>query len=99
MALLLIAASNDFDDEIQIACLVHEFEAVIGAIGEEMFDAGGARTVEELALALRARGGGFAEAFADFKRLRAAVDQEHAPFSASIVGAKEVAFFPAVTGG
>lgn len=37
-ALLLIAASNDLDDEIQIACLVHEFEAVIGAIGEEMFD-------------------------------------------------------------
>jgi len=68
-------------------------------IGEEDFDAGDARTVEDLALRLRARGGAFAEAFADFKRLRAAVDQEHARFDASIAGAKEVAFFPAVTGG
>lgn len=71
-------------------------------IGEEEitdFGESDPKTVEALALALRARGGGFAEAFADFKRLRAAVDQEHAPFSASITGAKEVAFFPAVTGG
>lgn len=34
-ALLLITAPND---EIQIACLVHELEAVIGAIGEDMFN-------------------------------------------------------------
>ena len=68
-------------------------------IGEEEFDGAGLKTVEDLALALRARGGGFAEAFGDFKRLRAAVDQDHAQFSASIAGAKEVAFFPAVTGG
>ena len=68
-------------------------------ICEEEFDAGSARNVEELALLLRARGGGFAEAFGDLKRIRVAVDQEHAKFDASIAGAKEVAFFPAVTGG
>lgn len=40
-----------------------------------------------------------AQAMADPTRLRAAVDQAFVPLSASIVGAKEVAIFPPVTGG
>lgn len=56
-------------------------------------------TVGDLIANLRSRGGGYAEAFADPARLRAAVDQEHVGFDASIDSAGEVAFFPPVTGG
>jgi len=48
---------------------------------------------------LAARGGGYAEAFADPARLRAAVNWEHAGFDASVRDGDEVAFFPPVTGG
>ncbi|MBV9991316.1 MAG: molybdopterin converting factor subunit 1 [Alphaproteobacteria bacterium] len=58
-----------------------------------------AATVRALAEHLRARGGGYAEAFADLARLRAAVNQEHVPFDAAIAADDEIAFFPPVTGG
>jgi sulfur-carrier protein len=45
------------------------------------------------------RSAGHAAAFQDRKLIRAAVDQTHCSVNASIVGAKEVAFFPPVTGG
>jgi len=45
------------------------------------------------------RGDGHAAAFADRDRLRAAVDQRFVPLTASIIGAREVALFPPVTGG
>ena len=57
------------------------------------------RTVGELAAWLAARGGGFAEAFAGGKTLRAAVNQDHAGWDAAIGANDEVAFFPPVTGG
>jgi sulfur-carrier protein len=56
-------------------------------------------TVGALAAWLKARGGGYAEAFADAKRVRAAVNQEHVDFAAPIKAGDEVAFFPPVTGG
>jgi len=56
-------------------------------------------TVRDLALHLAARGGGYEEAFADLKRLRAAVNQEHVDFDAPVAPDDEVAFFPPVTGG
>jgi len=56
-------------------------------------------TVGELAAWLAARGGGFAEAFAGGKALRAAVNQDHAGWDAAIGANDEVAFFPPVTGG
>ena len=59
----------------------------------------GVRSVRELAEFLRARGGGYAEAFADLSRLRAAVNQEHVAFDSPIGPNDEVAFFPPVTGG
>ena len=48
---------------------------------------------------LAGRGGGYAEAFAEPARLRAAVDQAFVPLDASIAGATEIALFPPVTGG
>ena len=56
-------------------------------------------TVGALAAWLRTRGAGYAEAFADVKRMRAAVNQEHVDFSAPVSAGDEVAFFPPVTGG
>jgi molybdopterin synthase sulfur carrier subunit len=56
-------------------------------------------TVRALAERLAQRGGGYAEAFADLKRLRAAVNREHVPFEAPVAAEDEVAFFPPVTGG
>ena len=57
------------------------------------------RTVAELIAHLRGRGAGYADAFADEKRIRCAVNQEHAPFGAALTDKDEVAFFPPVTGG
>ncbi|WP_294204371.1 molybdopterin converting factor subunit 1 [uncultured Sphingomonas sp.] len=56
-------------------------------------------TVAQLVRWLAARGGGYAEAMAEPERLRAAVDQNFVGLEASIVGAREVAIFPPVTGG
>ncbi len=59
----------------------------------------GAATVAELVEELRAREDRYAAAFADLSALRVAVDQELADFDASLDGAREVAFFPPMTGG
>ena len=48
---------------------------------------------------LAARDPGCAAAFADRRTLKAAVNQSHVPLDASLAGAREVAFFPPVTGG
>jgi molybdopterin synthase sulfur carrier subunit len=48
---------------------------------------------------LKARGEGYAAAFEREDLIRVAVDQTHARHSASIKGAREIAFFPPVTGG
>lgn len=56
-------------------------------------------TVADLVDWLSARGGGYAEAFADRARLRAAIDQAFVGADAAIAGAREIALFPPVTGG
>jgi sulfur-carrier protein len=48
---------------------------------------------------LRQRGGGYAAAFARPEVIRVAIDQMHAPHTAFVKGAREIAFFPPVTGG
>jgi molybdopterin synthase sulfur carrier subunit len=69
-------------------------------IGAETLDAPAEiRTVAALVTFLRSRGDGYAEAFADTKRLRAAVNLEHVPFETPIGPSDEIAFFPPVTGG
>ena len=58
-----------------------------------------ATTVMALVEELRAREERYALAFSDLSALRVAVDQELTDFEASIEGAREVAFFPPMTGG
>lgn len=58
-----------------------------------------AATVAELVEELRAREERYAAAFADISALRVAVDQELTDFKAPLQGAREVAFFPPMTGG
>ncbi|WOI56063.1 molybdopterin converting factor subunit 1 [Palleronia sp. LCG004] len=58
-----------------------------------------ASSVADLVDQLRAREERYAAAFADLSALRVAVDQELMDFDASLSGAREVAFFPPMTGG
>jgi molybdopterin synthase sulfur carrier subunit len=68
--------------------------------GEEVIEhSPSLRTVGDLAAFLKARGGGYGEAFADLGRLRAAVNQIHVGLEAALAAGDEVAFFPPVTGG
>lgn len=59
----------------------------------------GAETVAGLVAELVRRSEGHALAFEDMTSLRVAVDQELAGFDAPLAGAREVAFFPPMTGG
>jgi sulfur-carrier protein len=56
-------------------------------------------TVTELVEELRAREPRYAAAFADMTAVRVAVDQKMTDLRAPLAGAREVAFFPPVTGG
>jgi molybdopterin synthase sulfur carrier subunit len=56
-------------------------------------------TVADALAFLKARGGGYDAAFEREDVIRAAIDHAHAPHTASLHGAKELAFFPPVTGG
>jgi len=58
-----------------------------------------APTVKELVEELRARDERYAVAFSDLASLRVAIDQDLVDFDAPLTGAKEVAFFPPMTGG
>jgi molybdopterin synthase sulfur carrier subunit len=58
-----------------------------------------AATVADLVAELRARDEGYAYAFSDIGSIRAAVDQELVEMDAPLSDAREVAFFPPMTGG
>jgi len=58
-----------------------------------------AATVADLVEELKARDDHYALAFADLRALRVAVDQDLSEFDAPLAGAREVAFFPPMTGG
>ncbi len=58
-----------------------------------------ALTVAGLVDELRSREARYAAAFADLSALRVALDQELADFDAPLKDAREVAFFPPMTGG
>ncbi len=58
-----------------------------------------AATVQDLVAELSAREDRYAAAFADVSALRVAVDKRLATFDASLADAREVAFFPPMTGG
>ena len=57
------------------------------------------RTVGDLIGWLSARGETYAHAFEKPTVIRAAIDQSHVKADAMIAGAREVAFFPPMTGG
>ena len=56
-------------------------------------------TIADLVGWLAARGGGYAEAFVDRGRIRAAIGSDFADPDTPIAGAREIALFPPVTGG
>ncbi|MEM7473256.1 MAG: molybdopterin converting factor subunit 1 [Pseudomonadota bacterium] len=58
-----------------------------------------AETVMQLVEELRKREPRYAAAFADISALKVAIDQELTAFDAPLAGAREVAFFPPMTGG
>lgn len=58
-----------------------------------------AATVADLVAELRAREDRYDMAFSDTSALRVAVDQTLSDFDAPLVGVREVAFFPPMTGG
>jgi molybdopterin synthase sulfur carrier subunit len=59
----------------------------------------GAATVAELVEELKSRDEAHALAFADLAAVRVAIDQELADMRAPLMGVREVAFFPPMTGG
>jgi len=71
----------------------------VGLSEERIIPPASVVTVADLMDWLAARGGGYAAAFADRTLVKAAVDQEHVPLATLLKSAKEVAFFPPVTGG
>lgn len=58
-----------------------------------------ATTVMDLVNELKAREERYDLAFSDLNALRVAVDQELVDYDAPLAGAREVAFFPPMTGG
>jgi sulfur-carrier protein len=68
--------------------------------GEETIDPPvSVATVGDLMSWLASRGDEYALAFESSKFIRVAIDRTHVKASAPIAGAKEVAFFPPMTGG
>ena len=71
----------------------------IGKSEETLEPPASVRTVGELMSWLSGRGESYAYAFETPKVIRAAIDHVHVKPDAAIAGAREVAFFPPMTGG
>ena len=71
----------------------------VGKNEEELDPPAGVATVGDLIAWLSARGEGYAHAFARPRAIRAAIDRAHVGRDAAIAGAREIAFFPPMTGG
>ena len=71
----------------------------VGVAAEEIAVPEGVVTIGDLMTWLKARGPEFANAFARSEVIRAAIDQTHVRHDTKIAGAREIAFFPPVTGG
>lgn len=71
----------------------------IGREAEEIELPAGVETVADLAGFLATRGEGYAHAFENPKIVRAALDRKHAKPDTPLAGAREIAFFPPMTGG
>jgi molybdopterin synthase sulfur carrier subunit len=71
----------------------------IGKPEEEIEPPAGIATVGDLVAWLARRGEEYAYAFENPQVIRAAIDRSHVRSDAAIAGAKEIAFFPPMTGG
>lgn len=71
----------------------------VGKAEEEIAPPKGVGTVAELMDWLAGRGEEYAHAFENRRVIRAALDQAHARPESPIAGAREIAFFPPMTGG
>jgi len=71
----------------------------IGRPGETLELPAAIVTVADLVAWLRERGPEYGEAFAKPDLVRVAINQTHVKPNAPIAGAREIAFFPPVTGG
>lgn len=71
----------------------------VGRSGETVAPPAHVATVADLVGWLRMRGPEYAAAFERADVIRAAIDKSHVKPSATIAGAREIAFFPPVTGG
>jgi molybdopterin synthase sulfur carrier subunit len=71
----------------------------VGVGAEEVEVPASVATVADLMAFLAPRSAGHRAAFAAEGRVRCAVDQEFAAAGTSVVGAREIGFFPPVTGG
>ena len=71
----------------------------VGKPEEELEPPAAIATVADLMTWLAGRGEEYAHAFENRKVIRAAIDRAHVRPDAAIVGAREIAFFPPMTGG
>ncbi|MGE0563133.1 MAG: molybdopterin converting factor subunit 1 [Pseudolabrys sp.] len=71
----------------------------IGKAEEDLDVPASVKTVGDLAGWLAGRGEEYAHAFENPKVVRAAIDKTHVKPDAAIAGAREIAFFPPMTGG
>jgi molybdopterin synthase sulfur carrier subunit len=71
----------------------------IGKAEEEIEPPATVATVAELVRWLKERGEEYAYAFENEAVVRAAIDRRHVKPEAAIAGAREIAFFPPMTGG
>ena len=71
----------------------------IGKPEEEIDPPAAVRTVGDLVTWLSGRGEEYAYAFENGHVIRAAIDRNHVKHDTAIAGAREIAFFPPMTGG
>jgi molybdopterin synthase sulfur carrier subunit len=71
----------------------------VGKPEEEIEVPAGVATVGDLMAWLSRRGEDYAHAFENPKVIRAAIDHAHVKAETAIAGAREIAFFPPMTGG
>ena len=71
----------------------------VGRTDENVEVPQGVETVVDLIRWLKSRGEEYAYAFENDGVIRVAVDQKHVRADASLLGARELAFFPPMTGG
>lgn len=71
----------------------------VGLADEEISPPSDVATVGDLMTWLRAKGENYEYAFENARTIRAALDRKHVKHDALIAGAREIAFFPPMTGG